>query len=85
VLDVLEHRLIEALAAREADVAQRLLEVLGLDVLVALDLGRSSTATTSTLPSRRSSTSRKNFVAYSDLTASATRRESSASPMFTGR
>ena len=33
-------------------------------------VGRSSTATTSTLPSRRSSTSRKNPVAYSDFTAS---------------
>jgi hypothetical protein len=30
--------LVEALAARQADAAQRLLQVLGLDVLVALDL-----------------------------------------------
>ena len=37
-LDVLEHRAIEGLALREADVAQRLAEILGLDVLVALEL-----------------------------------------------
>ncbi len=37
-LDLFEHRLVEALAAREPDVAQRLLQVLGLDVLVALHL-----------------------------------------------
>ena len=36
-LDFVERRLVERLAAREADVAQRLLEVLGLDVLVAGD------------------------------------------------
>ena len=37
-LHVLEHRAVEGLALREADVAQRLAEVLGLDVLVALEL-----------------------------------------------
>ena len=34
----LEHRAVEGLAGREADAAQRLLQVLGLDVLVAGDL-----------------------------------------------
>jgi hypothetical protein len=48
-------------------------------------VGRSTTATTSTLPSRRSSTSRNKPVAYSDFTASPMRRESSVSPMLTGR
>ena len=38
LLDLVEHGLVEGLAGREADVAQRLLQVLGLDVLVALDL-----------------------------------------------
>ena len=37
-LDLVERRLVEGLAGRETDVAQRLLEVLGLDVLVAGDL-----------------------------------------------
>ena len=37
-LHVLEHRAVEGLALRETDVAQRLAEVLGLDVLVALEL-----------------------------------------------
>ena len=36
--DLVEHRLVEGLAGGETDVAQRLLQVLGLDVLVALDL-----------------------------------------------
>ena len=38
LLDLIEHRSIEGLALREADVAQTLLQILGLDVLVALDL-----------------------------------------------
>ena len=36
--DLIQHRLVEALAAGEPDIAQRLLQVLGLDVLVALHL-----------------------------------------------
>ncbi len=36
-LDLVQRRLVVGLAARESDVAQRLLEVLGLDVLVAGD------------------------------------------------
>src|SRR2546429_3626923 len=36
--DVLEHRAVEGLAGREPDVAQRLLQILGLDVLVTGDL-----------------------------------------------
>ena len=36
--DVLEHRAVEGLAGGKADVAQRLLQILGLDVLVAGDL-----------------------------------------------
>ena len=36
--DFLQHRAVEGLALRQADVAQRALQVLGLDVLVALDL-----------------------------------------------
>ena len=38
LLHVLEHRAVEGLAGGKADVAQRLLQVLGLDVLVAGDL-----------------------------------------------
>jgi hypothetical protein len=37
-LHVLEHRTVESLALRESDVAQALVEVLVLDVLVAVDL-----------------------------------------------
>ena len=36
--DILEHRAVESLAGGEADVAQGLLQILGLDVLVAGDL-----------------------------------------------
>ena len=38
LLHFIEHRLIEGLAGGETDIAQRALQVLGLDVLVALDL-----------------------------------------------
>ena len=38
LLHLIQRRLVERLARREADVAQRLLQVFGLDVLVALDL-----------------------------------------------
>ena len=38
LLDFVEHRPVEGLALRETDVAQALLQILGLDVLVALDL-----------------------------------------------
>ena len=37
-MHVLEHRAVESLAGGQADVAQRFLQILGLDVLVALDL-----------------------------------------------
>jgi hypothetical protein len=47
--------------------------------------GRSSTAMTNVPPSRRISTSRKKPVAYMARRASAMRRWSSWSPMFTGR
>ena len=38
LLDLIEHRAVEGLALRQADVAQAFLQILGLDVLVALDL-----------------------------------------------
>ena len=38
LLDFIEHRSVEGLAGRESHVAQALLQILGLDVLVALDL-----------------------------------------------
>jgi hypothetical protein len=38
LLDVLEHRAVKGLAGRQTHVAQALVEILGLDVLVALDL-----------------------------------------------
>ena len=38
LLDLIEHRAIEGLAGGQSDVAQTLLQILGLDVLVALDL-----------------------------------------------
>jgi hypothetical protein len=47
--------------------------------------GRSSTATTSVLPSRLSSMSRKKPVANSARIASCPRRWSIRSPMLTGR
>ena len=61
-----------------------LMSLLPSIVKLSID-GRSFTITSSVPPSRRSSTSLKKPVAYSERSDSSTRRWSIRSPMLTGR
>src|SRR5262249_13942168 len=69
-LDVVEHGLIERLARGEADVAERFLELLGLDVLVALDLEALDRR-----PLEHGDDERRAFAAHLDVAEEAGREE----------